>query len=408
MKLLNCRSCHSKKLLNLFSLGKIHFTGKFSKFPNKVKKGELGLVICSYCKLVQLNTNFDLKYLYGPDYGYRTGINNTMTIHVRDLVKKLCKKYKVKKGDAVLDIASNDGTLLNFYNKNIITFGIDPLIKKYIRFYKKINYKVSNFFNYKYVSSKYQKKFKIITALSVFYDAQKPVKFLKDIEKLLDKEGIAIIEFADLESIIKYNMFDTICHEHLEYYSTKVLLNMINNNNLKLIDIKTNKINGSSKQYYISKKNATHRINSKIIKKIILSEAILNLEKKNTYVNFKKKIDKVKTVLKNKIIEIKKRGKTIHGYGASTKGNVLLQYFELDNTTIDYIAERNPKKYNYYTPGSKIKIISENKSRSLKPDYYLVLPWHFKKEIIKREKNTINRGSSFIFPLPNIQTVSQN
>jgi 2-polyprenyl-3-methyl-5-hydroxy-6-metoxy-1,4-benzoquinol methylase len=408
MKLLNCRSCHSKKLLNLFSLGKIHFTGKFSKFPNKVKKGELGLVICSYCKLVQLNTNFDLKYLYGPDYGYRTGINNTMTIHVRDLVKKLSKKYKVKKGDAVLDIASNDGTLLNFYNKNIITFGIDPLIKKYIKFYKKINYKVSNFFNYKYVSSKYQKKFKIITALSVFYDAQKPVKFLKDIEKLLDKEGIAVIEFADLESIIKYNMFDTICHEHLEYYSTKVLLNMINNNNLKLIDIKTNKINGSSKQYYICKKNATHQINSKIIKKIILSEAILNLEKKNTYVNFKKKIDKVKTVLKNKIIEIKKRGKTIHGYGASTKGNVLLQYFELDNTTIDYIAERNPKKYNYYTPGSKIKIISENKSRSLKPDYYLVLPWHFKKEIIKREKNTINRGSSFIFPLPNIQTVSQN
>jgi len=408
MKLLNCRSCYSKKLLDLFSLGKIHFTGKFSKFPNKIKKGELGLIMCNYCKLVQLNTNFDLKYLYGPDYGYRTGINKTMKVHVRNLVKNLANKYKLKKGDAVLDIASNDGTLLNFYNKNIITFGIDPLIKKYIKFYKKINYKVSNFFNYKYVKSKYKKKFKIITALSVFYDAQKPVKFLNDIAKLLDKEGIAVIEFADLESIIKYNMFDTICHEHLEYYSTAVLLDMINNNNLKLIDIKKNKINGSSKQYYICKKNAAHQINSRVIKKIILAEKKLHLDEKKTFVSFKKKIDKVKHILTNKITKIKERGKTIHGYGASTKGNVLLQYFELDNLTIDYIAERNPKKYNHYTPGSKIKIISENRSRSLKPDYYLVLPWHFKKEIIKREKNTINKGSSFIFPLPNIETVGKN
>jgi len=408
MKLSNCRSCRSSKLLNLFSLGKIRFTGKFSKFPKKIKRGELGLVICNSCKLVQLNNNFDLKYLYGPDYGYRTGINNTMTKHVRDLVKDLTKKYKLIKGDAVLDIASNDGTLLNSYNKNIITFGIDPLIKKYIKFYDKINYKISNFFNYKYVKSKYKNKFKIITALSVFYDTQNPVKFLKDVEKLLDKEGIAVIEFADLGSIIKYNMFDTICHEHLEYYSTTVLLKMINNNNLKLIDIKKNKINGSSKQYYICKKNASYKINSKAIKKIILSEKILQLDKRKTFITFKKKIDKIKFILKNKIIKIKKEGKIIHGYGASTKGNVLLQYFDLDDSTIDYIAERNPKKYNHYTPGSKIKIISESKSRTLQPDYYLVLPWHFKKEIIKREKNIINKGTTFIFPLPYIQFVSKN
>ena len=407
MKLSNCRSCQSSELLELFSLGKINFTGKFSRYPNKIKKGELGLLICNDCKLVQLNTNFDLKYLYGPDYGYRTGINHTMTKHVKNLVQNLTQKYKLKHGDSVLDIASNDGTLLNFYNKDILTFGIDPLIKKYIKFYKKINYKVSNFFDFKSVNSIHKNKFKIITALSVFYDAQKPVKFLIDIEKLLDNEGVAIIEFADLGSIIKYKMFDTICHEHLEYYSTAVLLNMINDNNLKLIDIKKNKINGSSNQYYISKKNASHKINKKIIKKIILSEKALKLDKIKTFINFKKEIDKIKFILNKKILDIKKAGKKIHGYGASTKGNVLLQYFRLDNTMIDYIAERNPKKYGQFTPGSKIKIISESNSRKLNPDYYLVLPWHFKKEIIKRERKTINKGSTFIFPLPNIQSVSK-
>ena len=407
MKQLKCRSCKTKKLVNLFSLGNINFTGKFSKSPNKIKKGKLRLVLCNNCKLVQLGDSFNLKYLYGPDYGYRTGINQTMTHHVRNLVRDISYKYKLNKKDAVLDIASNDGTLLTFYNKKITTFGIDPLIGKYLKFYKKINYKVSNFFDYKNVAAKYKGKFKIITALSVFYDAQNPIKFLKDIEKLLDDKGVAIIEFADLESIIKYKMFDTICHEHLEYYSVSVFLKMVNDNNLKLIDIKKNKINGSSKQFYICKKKAPYKINYNVIKNIVSSEKTLKLNDRKTFFKFKKEIDKIKIKLKDKLTKIIKKEKKIHGYGASTKGNVLLQYFGLDNSMINFVAERNSKKYDFFTPGSKIKIISESKSRAMKPDYYLVLPWHFKNEILKRERKMIKKGTSFIFPLPNIQTISK-
>ena len=408
MQLKKCRNCNSKKISNLFTLGNQSFTGKFPEYPNQiVKKGEINLVICNKCNLVQLGNRFDLKYLYGPSYGYRTGINQTMTNHVQQITRYLKNKVKLSKSEAVLDIASNDGTLLNFYDKNIIKFGIDPLVKKYLSNYKKINYKISSFFNYNKVAKKYKKKFKIITALSVFYDLENPNLFLQGIEKLLDSKGIALIEIADLYSILKKKMFDTICHEHLEYYSTEVLINMFEKNSLKLIDIKENDINGSSKQFYLAKINSNLRVNLKKINNVIKKEKTLKMNKINTFYNFKNEIDKIKLKLINKLNQIKNNNGRIHGYGASTKGNVLLQYFGIDNKYLDFIAERNPKKYGCYTPGTKIKIISEKKSRALKPDFYLVLPWHFKEEIIKRESSALKSGTKFIFPLPNLKIISK-
>lgn len=407
MRLKNCRNCRSNKIKELFTLGCLTYTGKFPQKENeKIKKGNLNLIICKKCNLVQLGNSFDLKYLYSPDYGYRTGINQTMTKHVEVISNSLTKKVHLKKGDAVLDIASNDGTLLNFYKKNIIKFGIDPLVNKYKNNYKHVNYKISNFFDYKKIQKKYKNKFKIITALSVFYDLENPNKFLNGIKKLLHENGVALIEIADLYSIIKYKMFDTICHEHLEYYSTEVLLKMFKKNKLKLIDIKENDINGSSKQYYLTNVDSNFKKNLKNINKVLRNEKKLKLNKIKIFISFKKEIDKLKKNLISKLTTIKKQNKIIHGYGASTKGNVLLQYFGIDKNYLDFIAERNPKKYGCYTPGTKIKIISEKKSRALKPDYYLVLPWHFKKEIIKRENSTLRAGSKFIFPLPDLKIVS--
>ena len=269
MKLTYCRNCLSKKIDKIFSLGNLYFTGKFLKKNLNAKKGPINVVMCKKCNLVQLGDNFNMKYLYGPDYGYQTGINTTMTKHVRNIVKKLSRQVKIKKNDLVLDIASNDGTLLNFYNKNIITFGVDPLVRKFSSSYKKINYKISDFFSSKKVKEKIlDKKFKIITALSVFYDLQNPNKFLSDVEDILDKNGIFLLEFADLASIVKLNMFDTFCHEHLEYYSLKVVDQMCIKNNLRIFDIKSNSINGGSTQIFICKKDAKYLNNYLIIKKM--------------------------------------------------------------------------------------------------------------------------------------------
>ena len=405
MKIKKCRICKSTNLKELFSFGKLCFTGKFPSKSQNIRKEPITLIICKTCELVQLGHNFDLNYLYGPDYGYRTGINKTMLNHVKKVVINLSKKTKVKKNDFVLDIASNDGSLLKYYNKKINTFGIDPILEKYKNQYKNINYKIPDFFSAKKIMKMTKKKFKIITALSVFYDSENPDKFIKDIKKLLANDGIFLLEFADLASIVKNKLFDTICHEHLEYYSSKVIFNLCSINNLRVFDIKENDINGASKQYFICHQNSKHKSNYFKIKSILNSEKKLNLSKENTYKKFFKIINNSKNKLNRFIKKAIKRKKIIHGYGASTKGNVLLQYYGINNKMIDYIAERNKNKYNLFTPGSRIKIISENLSRSHKPDYYLVLPWHFKKEILVREKEIRKKGTKFIFPLPKLQII---
>ncbi len=405
MKLKKCRICKSTKLKKLFSLGNMCFTGKFPSEKQIIKKEPIHLIICSNCELVQLGHNFDLKYLYGPDYGYRTGINKTMLNHVKDVVKYLSKKTKLKQNDLVLDIASNDGSLLKNYSKNIKTFGIDPILNKYIKDYDNISYAIADFFSANKVKKITRKKFKIITALSVFYDATEPNKFLKDVKNILSKEGIFLLEFADLASIIQYKMFDTICHEHLEYYSSKVIMNLCKKNGLRVFDIKKNNINGASKQYYVCHAKSKHNASTKVISNELKLEKKLKLSDVKTYKNFIRDIDTTKKKLVNLLKKINKLGKIVHCYGASTKGNVLLQYYKIDNKIISYAAERNKNKYNLYTPGSKIKIISENLSRFYKPDYYLVLPWHFRNEILNREKLMRKKGTKFIFPLPKLEII---
>lgn len=403
MSILYCRNCKSRSLSKLFSLGKIAFTGKFPKNKKEVKKDYLNLIICNFCKLVQLDRNFNRNFLYGPSYGYRTGINKTMTDHVKHIVHEACKIVKIKKGDHVLDIASNDGTLLNFYKNHIIKVGIDPILNKFASNYKKINFKINNFFSYNELKKlKLKKKFKIVTALSVFYDLHDPNVFLRDVKRVLDKDGVFILEHADLLSIIKNNLFDTICHEHVEYYSSSVIFGMLKKHKLRIFNHQYNNINGGSSKYYICHQDSSFKQNLKKINKILSLEKKYSLDSVKTYKIFYKKINNIKHNLLNLLNKLIKKKMIIHGYGASTKGNVLLQYFGINNQTLDFIADKNPEKENCYTPGTQIKIVTEKFSRSLSPDYYLVLPWHFKKEIIFREKHIIKKGTKFIFPLPRI------
>jgi NDP-4-keto-2,6-dideoxyhexose 3-C-methyltransferase len=406
MKIHKCRNCNKKIFFNLFSLGKISYTGKFPKNEKiDIPKEEIKLIMCSSCKLVQISKNFSLSYMYNQDYGYRTGINHTMSNHVKKLVKKINNIFNLKKDNVVLDIASNDGTLLNYYPPKIIKVGVDPLVNKYKKNYKNIDYKYSSFFEKKLLDKKIlQKKIDVITALSVFYDLKEPNIFLKQISNIINqRKGIFVLEHADLLSIIKNNLFDTICHEHLAYYSVHIISDMCKKNNLHIFDIEKNNINGGSTRFYICHKQAKYKVLSKKIAKFLKTEKKNKIDKLETYKKFFLRINSIKKKLNSFLLKKKQQGKKIHGYGASTKGNLLLQYFDIGKNIISKIAERNPNKVGSFTPGLKIPIVSEETSRSEKPDLYLVLPWHFKEEILLREKKMLRQKCKFIFPLPNIK-----
>lgn len=403
MKKKKCRNCNTFNVGNVFKLGNFKFTGKFPKKKEKIRSGILGLDFCNKCKLVQLSNSFNQKHLFSTDYGYKTGLNKTMTDHMKAVHKTVVKKVNLKNNDQVLDIACNDGTLLNLYDRKINTFGIDPVSRKYKFNFKKINHVIYDFFSASKLKNKTNRKFKIITALSVFYDLDNPNKFLKDVNEILELDGVCLIEHADLLSIIQNNMFDTICHEHVAYYSTKIIKDIASKNNLKLIDVAHNDINGGSMQYFLTKKESKYKINNKNINIFIKKEKILKINKIESIKSFFKRINKIKINLIKLLTKEKKRKKIIYVYGASTKGNVLLQYFGLDTNMITAAVERNPQKFGRFTPGSKIPIISEAKARKNPPNLFLVLPWHFKKEILLREKKLIKRGVKFLFPLPKLE-----
>ena len=407
MKIKNCRSCSSQSFKKLYTLGNQYLTGIFPKNKSQnVSKGELSMVMCNKCFLLQLENSFDVNTMYGENYGYLSSLNPHMIKHLKIKSEKLKKISKLSSSDIVMDIGSNDGTFLSNYKRTNRLIGVDPTIKKLKKFYRKDIIKIADFFSADKVFHHIKtKKPKIITSISMFYDLPSPIKFAQDIYECLDDNGIWHLEQSYMPSMLKNISYDTICHEHLEYYSSNIIINLMKKNNLRVFDIKNNDINGGSSRYFICHKNGKFKINKNKITKILRQEEKLKLEDKNSYFKYYKKINLIKNKTKKLIENLLSKGKVIHGYGASTKGNVFLQYLEISSKKIPFIAERNPLKFNKFTPGNYIKIISEKKSRLKKPDYYLVLPWHFKKEILKREMKIRRQGTKFIFPLPNLKVI---
>lgn len=402
-----CRSCKSKKLKKAFSLGKQSLTGLFPQNNEEsITKGYLSLVACQNCSLLQLEHNFNPNEMYGENYGYMSSLNQSMFEHLKNKVSKLQKKINLDSKDVVIDIGSNDGTLLGFFDKKFRLIGIDPTIKKFKKFYRKDIIKIPEFFSYKCLD-KYinNKKAKLITTISMFYDLPNPVDFVEDIYKSLDKNGIWHLEQSYMPTMIKNFSYDTICHEHVEYYSLKSIKFILDKVGFKIIDIEFNDINGGSFALTVGKKNSIHKENKNIVQWLLEKEDMLKYNDLRTFKKFYNECLKQKKLLTNLLENLKEMKKKVYGYGASTKGNVILQFCNIDSSLLPFIGEVNKFKYNKYTPGTNIKIISEKKLKSMSPDYLLVLPWHFKDFIIKKEQKYIRNGGKLIFPLPDIEII---
>jgi hypothetical protein len=344
--------------------------------------------------------------MYGENYGYRSGLNPSMVNHLKSKIKSLEDFIKLKNEDIVLDIGSNDATVLNSYGSDCMKVGIDPVGFKFKEFYKNDTILISDFFSAEKIFEIFeQKKAKIITSIAMFYDLEDPSVFVEDVFKCLDDEGIWHFEQSYMPLMLKTNSYDTICHEHLEFYSLHVVKNILEKSRLRIIDVIMNDVNGGSFAITACKQSSHFKSNNKIIEKILEDEMALGLNTLEPYKNFEQKMHKHKAKLLSLIDELLKDGKKIIGYGASTKGNVLLQFCGITKGQIPYIAEVNPDKFGAYTPGTNIPIISEKDAHDMKPDYFLVLPWHFRNNILEREHKFRKNGGKFIFPLPIVEVL---
>jgi hypothetical protein len=406
MKIKKCRSCNSGNLKPAFDIGVQKFTGVFLKTKNeKVPEGSLALVFCDNCNLLQLQNSFDPNIMYGSNYGYMSSLNQSMVNHLKVKAEKINRLINLNPGDIIIDIGSNDGTFLKFFSKKLKLIGVDPTIKKLKNYYRKDIIKVPNFFSKSNINKVIDKKIKVVLSISMFYDLEDPVNFAQEIFETLDDNGIWHLEQSYMPLMLKNNSYDTICHEHLEYYSLKSIKYIFDKVGFKIIDLQFNDINGGSFAITVAKKKSKFKEASIVVDWLLKKEDLFKYNNLSSFKKFFIDIEKHKIIFRDLLLNLKDSKKKVIGYGASTKGNVILQYCNINQELIPYIAEVNKFKHGRYTPGSKIKIISEQQAKKMNPDYFIVFPWHFKNFIINKEKKFIKREKKIIFPLPDIEII---
>lgn len=412
-----CRICESSALTRVIDLGEQFLQGSFIKQGKEtpsLRKIPTKLVRCDptidekACGLLQTETTVPPVILYSA-YWYRSGTNQTMRDHLKNIAD--VASGLIGKTDArILDIGCNDGTLLFCYPDSFVKFGVDPSnVAQEIA--GGITVVQDTFPSYELDSLIAGQRFDIITSIAMFYDLEHPLNFVERVKAILSEDGIWIFEVSYMPSMLDMNSYDTICHEHLEYYSFSVIENLMQRCGMKVVKAEFHNINGGSIRCYVnhvSNFKFKSRENQRKLEQIRQQEFDLELDTDKPYKNFQDRINRHKEELSSLLKGLKREGKKIHIYGASTKGNTILQWCGLDNTIIEFASDRNPDKDGARTIGTDIPIISEEKSRALKPDYYLVLPWHFRDEFIEREKAFLNQGGGFIFPLPTIEIITKN
>ncbi|HZT04707.1 MAG TPA: class I SAM-dependent methyltransferase [Steroidobacteraceae bacterium] len=403
-----CRVSGSPNMVSVLSLGHQALTGVFPRsVKDKITSGPLELVWCPDSGLLQLAHSYEATEMYGENYGYRSGLNRSMVVHLTDKVAHLERLVPLRSGDVILDIGANDATTLKAYqSKGLRRIGIDPTGFKFRAHYTDDIILVPDFFSADAYRSVEKKPARIVTSIAMFYDVDQPVEFAKQVERILADDGVWHFEQSYMPSMLRLNSYDTICHEHLEYYSLGVVKRILEEANLRLLDVVMNGINGGSFAVTAAKRsNTSIRPNDTVINWLLEQEDRMGLATPRPFRDFEERVFRHREDLLRLIRALNADGKRVLGYGASTKGNVVLQFCGFTSKDIAAIAEVNPDKFGAFTPGTHIPIVSEADARAMKPDYFLVLPWHFKDGIIRREKEYLSAGGKMIFPFPEIEIV---
>lgn len=409
-----CRLCGNKTLVSILSLGEQALTGVFPRTREEVvQRGPLELVKCfsdnseECCGLVQLRHSYDSYELYGDRYSYRSGLSRVMTVHLRRKVERIIRFLPLAVGDVIVDIGSNDGTLLNAYpGGQFFLLGIDPTIKKFQSYYSPSIHLIADFFPSAAVKECLSgKRAKVATSIAMLYDLESPLDFMRQVHDILDDEGVWIFEQGYLPLMMMRGVYDAVCHEHLEYYALRQIKWMMDRVDFKIVDLELNTINGGSLSVTAAKRKSSWGENNALIEKFLQEEGRQGLGTMAPYKKYAERVWHHREMLRASIRNIRAEGKNIAGYGASTKGNVLLQFCGLTADDLLFIAEINEDKWGCFTPGTLIPIVPEERIGSAAPDYLLVLPWHLRADFLKRQKAFLGRGGGALFPFPEVEIV---
>jgi len=389
-----CRLCGGSGLVPLANLGTMALTGIFPATQwEHVDEAPLELVMCSdpACALVQLRHTYDLPTMYGWNYGYRSGLNSGMVRHLQHLAGQIARRIELRPGNTIIDIGSNDSTFLQAFPATLQRIGVDPTGEKFRGFYPSDIMLIPEFFPCPGIE---RGRARLITSICCLYDIERPVEFVRAIADMLTDDGMWVCEQSYMPGMVSATAYDTICHEHLEYYGLKQIKRMCDAAGLCIVHVAFNDSNGGSFVVMATKAGPENPI----VAEWIEMEALYSTA--DPWAAFNARIERQKAELIQYLDDARGSEITVLGYGASTKGNVMLQYCGITAQDLPAIAEVNPDKFGHYTPGTLIPIISEKTAREMHPDAYVVLPWHFKEGILRREREFIEAGGEFFFPLP--------
>ena len=403
-----CRICGNSHLVEVLDLGNQTLTGVFPKHKDQeVTRGPLRLLKCTglddCCGLLQLAHSYDLGEMYGENYGYRSGLNQSMVRHLHEKVARILEMVDLSDKPIVLDIGSNDGTTLSAYPEGQCTrVGIDPTSAKFRQYYAADMVVIPDFFSAKLFHETFpNRKVRVVTSFSMFYDLERPMEFVKEVAEILDEKGIWVFEQSYMPLMLERNSYDTVCHEHLEYYGLRQIYWMTSRCGLKIIDIEFNDVNGGSFSVTAAREDSTY-FESSLVKEILSQETAAGLDTLELYRAFAARTRASRDDLRVFVAKARSEGRRVAFLGASTKGNVLLQYCGFTADDIVGVGEVNPEKFGLFTPGTLLSIIDEKILLADEPDYLIVLPWHFKLFFLEKYKL---KKSYLVFPLPSLEVI---
>ena len=402
-----CRLCGGSDLVTVLDLGEQVLTGVFpATLEEDVSRGPLELLWCSACTLLQLAHSYEPTEMYGDRYGYRSALNHSMRVHLSRKARRLEALVGLGPGDVVLDIGSNDGTLLGAYTTTSIRrVGIDPTAARFAEYYPPDARIIPTFFSAATFREASDTPARIITSIAMYYDLEDPVAFARDVAECLDPDGVWHFEQSYMPSMLRSTAYDTVCHEHIEYYSLATIRQILARADLELVDVRFNRVNGGSFAVTAARAGSKIARSRVLIDWFVAQEQRMALDTPGPFRRFEERVFRHRADLTQLITSLHGDGASIMGFGASTKGNVLLQFCGFNPSYIEAIAEVNEDKFGHVTPGTGIPIVPEAEMRARRPDYLLVFPWHFRDGVIERESEYLESGGRLIFPLPEIEIV---